>query len=87
MNGPWYVKQSRMNLNYFIYSDPTCLSDHRVGAARLEADAHLMAAAPPLLLALEEAILRVELANSEGDPILSAWLPDAKRAVAKAKRE
>ena len=31
---------------------------------------------------LEFAIARVELANEEGDPILSAWLPQAKHAVA-----
>jgi hypothetical protein len=29
---------------------------------------------------MQTAFLRVELANSEGDPILSGWLPDAKEA-------
>lgn len=38
-----------------------------------------------LLECLEAAVARVELANKEEDPILSAWLPDAKRAIAKAK--
>lgn len=33
--------------------------------------------------ALLTAIRRVELANSEGDPILSAWLPDARAALAR----
>lgn len=28
---------------------------------------------------IEHAIARVEIANTEGDPILSAWLGDAKR--------
>lgn len=35
--------------------------------------------------ALEQAIARVELANREGHPILSAWLPDARAALALAK--
>lgn len=30
------------------------------------------------------AVARVELANAEGDPILSAWLPGARAAIAKA---
>jgi hypothetical protein len=30
---------------------------------------------------LEAAIARVEIANKEGNPILSAWLPDAKSIV------
>ena len=32
---------------------------------------------------LELAVSRVELANAEGNPILSAWLPEAKAALAK----
>jgi hypothetical protein len=32
-------------------------------------------------IALEGAICRVKLANQEGDPILSAWLPDAIKAL------
>lgn len=50
------------------------------------ADARLMAAAPDLLGLLAEAVARVEIANAEGDPILSAWLPYARAAVDKAKR-
>lgn len=49
-------------------------------------DARLIAAAPDLLDALKAAVLRVELANAEGDPILSAWLPDAWAAIAKAEK-
>lgn len=41
----------------------------------------LFAAAPTLLQLLSTAIARVEIANGEGDPILSAWLIDAKKAV------
>ena len=35
-----------------------------------------------LVWALKEAIARVQIANEEGDPILSAWLPEARKAVA-----
>jgi len=49
--------------------------------------AHLIAAAPDLLASLEAAVARVELANAEGDPILSAWLPDAQAALRRAKGE
>ena len=52
-----------------------------------EANAALIAAAPDLLDTLEAAIGRIEIANAEGDPILSAWLPDAKATVARAKGE
>jgi len=48
-------------------------------------DAELIAVAPELLDLLEAAVARIELANDEGDPILSAWLTDAKSAIAKAK--
>ena len=41
------------------------------------ANARLIAEAPAMLAALREAVARVTLANSEGEPILSAWLPDA----------
>lgn len=34
---------------------------------------------------LESAIVRIEMANAEGDPILSAWLPAAKATLARAK--
>lgn len=36
---------------------------------------------------LEAAIERVRIAGREGDPILSAWLPDAETALAKARRK
>ena len=42
---------------------------------------------PAMLECLELAVLRVKLANSEGDPILSAWLPDAIAALEQAKKE
>ena len=47
-------------------------------------DARLMAVAPTLLAVLQFAVVRVELANKEGNPILSAWLSDARAAIARA---
>lgn len=43
-------------------------------------------AAPKLLEALEAAVARIELANTEGNPILSAWLPSARAAIAEATK-
>lgn len=51
------------------------------------ANAHLISAAPDLLDLLEAAVARVQLANEEGNPILSAWLPDALSTLRKAKGE
>jgi hypothetical protein len=34
-----------------------------------------------LVLLMQQAVARVELANAEGDPILSAWLLEAKSAL------
>jgi len=65
------------------------------------ANARLIAAAPEtaaerdqlrdvnadLLAALEWAVARIIVANHEGDPILSAWLPDARAAIEKARKE
>jgi len=38
-----------------------------------------------LLLVLEQAAARIEIANAEGNPILSAWLPEATSTIAKVK--
>lgn len=43
----------------------------------IASDAAAIVEAPAMLAALREAVARVTLANSEGSPILSAWLPDA----------
>lgn len=56
-----------------------------ISRATMEANTRLIAAAPELLEALEQAVARVELENSEGNPLLSAWLPEARAALAKAK--
>jgi len=50
-----------------------------------QANARLIASAPDLLLLLKQAVARVEIANAEGNPILSAWLQDARAALAKAE--
>ncbi len=42
-------------------------------------------AAPELLDALKLAVARVRMANDEGNPILSAWLPGAQAAIFKAE--
>lgn len=49
--------------------------------------ARLIASAPDLLDLLETAVARVQIANEEGDPILSAWLSDALSTLRKAKGE
>ena len=36
-------------------------------------------------LCLKQAIARVEMENAEGNPILSAWLADARSAIAEAE--
>lgn len=41
--------------------------------------------APELLETLKLAVARVKLANDEGDPILSAWLPGALATIAKVE--
>lgn len=38
-----------------------------------------------IVILMEQAIARVELANAEGDPILSGWLADAKRVIQNAR--
>ena len=46
--------------------------------------AALVKEAPNLLDELKAAVARIELANGEGDPILSAWLPGAQAVIARA---
>ena len=40
-----------------------------------------------LLDILKAAAARIELANAEGDNILSAWLPDARAAITQTERK
>lgn len=68
--------------------------DFRIGAAKRAnaALAHLVEepsppaaapsrATPAIVAALQQAVARVEIANGEGNMILSAWLPDARAAL------
>ena len=68
-----------------------CLAQHadiEYAALGDAAATELLAEAKPgdpvegLTLALQAAVARVEIANAQGDPILSAWLPDARQALA-----
>lgn len=43
--------------------------------------------AKDLLDELTTAVRRIEMANAEGNPILSAWLPDARAAIENARRQ
>lgn len=52
----------------------------------IEGVRQLVESAPELLEELQIAVMRVELANKEGNPILSAWLQGARAAIAKATR-
>jgi hypothetical protein len=56
-----------------------------IGSAEPCARCVLERAAPDLLDCLRLAVARIELANQEGDPIMSAWLIDARAAIAKAE--
>lgn len=65
------------------------ISDHATHYATTfdPSAARLIAAAPDLLDLLEAAVARVQIANEEGQSILSAWLPDALSTLRKAKGE
>jgi hypothetical protein len=86
--GPWRVTPSHRYIGNGsawrdILSDGTEFAPSYIGEA-LDKDAALIAAAPDLLAVLQFAVGRVELANAEGNPILSAWLSDARAAIARA---
>ena len=52
-----------------------------------EANARLITEAPELLGLLEIAVLRIGQENEDGNPIMSAWLKDAKEVLASVKGE
>jgi len=54
-------------------------------ALLLQTNARLKAEKADLLRMLKQAVARIHIANAEGDPILSAWLPDAEAAIKDAK--
>jgi hypothetical protein len=81
--GPFVIQPAFNGKHVFIVSK---LTGELVAQVYRRADAPLFAAAPFLLSQLTFAAARVELANKEGDPILSAWLPDARAALASAEQ-
>jgi hypothetical protein len=84
--GPWTIEphniMQRIKAGKATVALP-CMNDD-VSAIQCGANARLIAAAPDMLAALQVAVSRVELANAEGNPILSAWLSDARAAIARA---
>jgi hypothetical protein len=91
---PWHLHKSESDF-VIVHSD----GENRSHVAKLfdstlceehgsiSANARLIAAAPDLLDLLEAAAARVQIANDEGESILSAWLPDALSTLRKAKGE
>jgi len=86
--GPWRIGVRQSNSDKFIYGangGEVANCDRLINFADENlANARLIAAAPDLLDLLILAAQRVEVANEEGNPILSAWLTDANAAIAKA---
>ncbi len=59
--------------------------NHYVAECPVDADAKLIAVASDMYRLLWMAVNRVKIANErDGDPILSAWLPDAEAVLALA---
>ncbi len=59
--------------------------NHYVAECPVDADAKLISVAPDMYRLLRMAVTRVKIANErDGDPILSAWLPDAEEVLALA---
>lgn len=83
--GPWRVGDA----GHTVFGPKTnAISPETIatmGKNNFRENARLIAAAPELLDILKAAVARVKIANYEGDPILSAWLPDAESAIAKAE--
>ena len=52
-----------------------------------KANATLIAAAPELMVVLERAIRRLEIAHANGDSIMREWIVDARAALASATGE
>jgi hypothetical protein len=75
-----------------IIAEPRLRTDgRRIAAcvnacAGIEDPADLRKQRDELLDVLRTAIRRVEIANAEGDPILSAWLPTARAAIVNAEQ-
>lgn len=79
--GPYRITPAFNRRHVFVASE---ITDEPLAQVYSLKNARQFAAAPLLLAALEFAAARIELANEEGDAILSAWLPDARTAIAQA---
>jgi hypothetical protein len=89
--GPWdiFPKNETLEIGNYGANAPLVSLSATVPTNDFEgwANARLISSAPDLIDLLEAAIARVQLANEEGNPILSAWLPDALSTLRKAKGE
>lgn len=84
--GPWHIGIRPGPIVYGQQGEQVAnLRLPMVGADENRANARLIAAAPELMELLETAVLRIAMANAEGVPILSAWLPEAQAAIARAR--
>ena len=87
--GPWTIAETvaTFRLDRTVLVRPVDHANNEYGAVAAipigKQNAPLIAAAPDLFDLLQFAVARIELANSEGNPILSAWLPDATALLAK----
>lgn len=81
---PYIIQPAFNRRHVFIISE---ITDEPVAQVYRQSDAPLLAAAPLLLASVTFAVARIELANNEGNPILSAWLPEARAAIANARKE
>ena len=74
-----YCNPNVCNRPHFNHQDCQNRIDH--GDYTAPAEIESSALIGDLLLLLEQAVRRVELANRDGDNILTAWLPDAQHAL------
>ena len=89
--GPWRVAPQSdyagddINIDASTRGYVACAGKVGISNGEAEANARLIAAAPDLLDMLAAAAARIEVAAAEGNTILSAWLPDARAAIARAR--
>lgn len=86
---PWVEFDTPTGYRYKVIGATGALSN-KAGYCNCVSEIDLELLAPvdlqaDMILLLERAVRRVEMANEEGDRILSAWLPEAKALLALAK--
>lgn len=83
--GTWSIQgQSVMSIDHGTQYEVARVHNEKFTEEANRANRVLIKSAPDLLDSLKAAVARVEIANAEGNPILSAWLPDAKALIAHA---